>query len=86
MLYLCIIIILKNMKEMIMLRGFQNTECHNEFVRGNWTIRLDDDLIEVFNNPDKGKKGEGFYYIDSLEELNLNDLLDDIDDIDRNLL
>ena len=83
MLYLCIVIILKNMKEMIMLRGFQNTECHNEFVRGDWTIRLDNDLIEVFNNPDKR---EGFYYIDSLEELNLNDLLDDIDDIDRNLL
>ena len=71
------------MKEMIMLRGFQNTECHNEFVRGDWTIRLDDDLIEVFNNPDKE---EGFYYIDSLEDLNLNDLLDDIDDIERNLL
>ena len=83
MLYLCIVIILKNMKEMIMLRGFQNTECHNEFVRGNWTIRLDNDLIEVFNNPDKGK---GLYYIDSPEELNLNDLLDDIDDIERNLL
>ena len=71
------------MEEMIMLRGFQNTECHNEFVRGDWTIRLDNDLIEVFNNPDKGK---GLYYIDSLEELNLNDLLDDIDDIERNLL
>ena len=71
------------MKEMIMLRGFQNTECHNEFVRGNWTIRLDNDLIEVFNNPDKG---EGFYYIDSLGELNLSDLLDDIDDIERDLL
>ena len=68
------------MKEMIMLRGFQNTECHNEFVRGDWTIRLDDDLIEVFNNPDIGK---GFYYIESLDAINLEEILEDIDDIER---
>ena len=63
------------MEEMIMLRGFQNTECHNEFVRGNWTIRLDNDLIEVFNNPELES---GLYYCEPIGKVDLQAVLDDI--------
>lgn len=69
------------MEEILIERGFRKEE--QEYIRNNWTVRFDGDQIEIFNNPDKE---EGFYYIDSLEELNLKDLLDDIDDIERNLL
>ena len=69
------------MEEILLERGFRKEE--QEYVRNNWSIRFDEDQIEIFNNPDKE---EGFYYIDSLEDLNLSDLLDDIDDIERNLL
>ena len=68
------------MEEILLERGFRKEE--QEYVRNNWSIRFDEDQIEIFNNPDKE---EGFYYIDSLEELNLNDLLDDIDYIEKNL-
>lgn len=69
------------MEEILIERGFRKEG--QEYIRNNWTVRFDEDQIEIFNNPDKE---EGFYYIDSLEELNIKDLLDDIDDIERNLL
>lgn len=69
------------MEEILIERGFRKEG--QEYIRNDWTVRFDEDQIEIFNNPDKE---EGFYYIDSLEELNLKDLLDDIDDIERNLL
>ena len=69
------------MEEILIERGFRKEG--QEYIRNNWTVRFDEDQIEIFNNPDKEK---GFYYIDSLEELNIKDLLDDIDDIERNLL
>ena len=67
------------MIELILERGFQKTENSNEYIRGNWTIRLDDDQIEIFNDPDKEK---GVYYLDSICDINIVDLLNDIDDID----
>jgi len=67
------------MIELILERGFQKTETQNEYVRGNWTIRLCDDQIEIFNDPDKEK---GIYYLDSICDVNIVDLLNDIDDID----
>ena len=69
------------MEEILIERGFRKEG--QEYIRNNWTVRFDEDQIEIFNNPDKE---EGFYYIDSLEELHIKDLLDDIDDIERNLL
>lgn len=67
------------MIELILERGFEKSETTNEYIRGNWIIRLDEDQIEIFNDPDKEK---GVYYLDSIEDINIVDLLDDIDDID----
>lgn len=63
--------------------GFKKEPNENEYKRGDWTIRFDNDQLEIFNNPDKE---EGFYYIDSTDNIHMEDLLNDIDDIERNLL
>ena len=69
-----------NMEELILERGFIKDEIKKEYVRGNWTIRIDDYQVEIFNNPDSSK---GFYYIDNISDIYITDILDDIDEIDR---
>ena len=39
------------MEELIMKEGFLKSENPNEYVKDKWTIRLDVELIEVFNDP-----------------------------------
>lgn len=69
-----------NMEELILERGFIKDEIKKEYVRGDWTIRIDDYQVEIFNNPDSSK---GFYYIDNISDIYITDILDDIDEIDR---
>ena len=69
-----------NMEELILERGFIKDEIKKEYVRGNWTIRIDNYQVEIFNNPDSSK---GFYYIDNISDICITDILDDIDEIDR---
>ena len=46
------------------------------WIKNNWTIRFDKNIIEVFNNPDKT---DGRYYINSIDKLDIEILLDEID-------
>lgn len=69
-----------NMEELILERGFIKDEIKKEYVRGDWTIRIDNYQVEIFNNPDSSK---GFYYIDNISDIYITDILDDIDEIDR---
>lgn len=66
------------MEEMIMKKGFQKTDFPNEYVKNNWTIRLDKDSIEAFNDPDKAA---GKYYIYPIFKVDLEQLLDEIEEL-----
>ena len=57
-------------------RGY-NEVSDNEFVKGNWTVRIENDIIEVFNNPDIE---EGLYYKGHIDKVDLITLLTDIDE------
>lgn len=63
------------MEEMIINEGFIQSENINEYVKGDWTIRLDKDIIEVFDNPEKGS---GIYYCGPIKKVDLQAVLDDI--------
>jgi len=58
-------------------RGY-NEVSDNEFVKGNWTVRIDNDIIEVFNNPDIEKKG--LYYKGHIDKIDLITLLTSIEE------
>ena len=47
------------------------------WVKGLWTVRWDDEYIEVFNDPDKEA---GKYYIGPYNSVELNEILEEIDD------
>ena len=66
------------MEEMIMQEGFIKSENSNDFIKGNWTIRLDKDMIEIFNNPELES---GLYYCDSINEINLSELFIDLNEV-----
>jgi len=46
------------------------------WTKNNWTVRLDKNIIEVFNNPDKSI---GKYYINSIDKIDIEALLIEID-------
>lgn len=50
------------------------------WTKNNWTIRLDKYFIEVFNNVDKSI---GKYYINSIDKVDIDLLLDEIDELDK---
>lgn len=54
----------------------------NEYIRGNWTVRFDKDLIEVFNNPEKSR---GYYYSGPISKVDLETILDEIENFEFNL-
>ena len=54
----------------------------NEYKKGNWTVRFDEDLIEVFNNPEKSK---GVYYCGPINKVDLETILDEIENFEFNL-
>lgn len=63
------------MEEMIMQEGFIKSENSNDFIKGNWTIRLDKDMIEIFNNPELES---GLYYCGPIGKVNLETIFDEI--------
>lgn len=66
-----------------MKEGFLKSENPNEYVRGNWTIRLDDVGIEIFNNPDVST---GRYYRGPINKIDLETILTEIKEFDFNNL
>jgi len=58
-------------------RGFHQIGKSNDYVKSDWTVRLDKDTIEVFNNPDKAS---GYYYISPIKKVDIEVLLDEIDE------
>ena len=63
------------MEEMLMKYGYKNVE-PNTWVKCDWTIRFDEQLIEIFNDPDKTP---GKYYTYPIDKINLKDYLEEID-------
>ena len=64
--------------EMILLnRGYKKVNNLNEYVRGDWTVRFDNENIEVFNDPDKMV---GKYFVGPIDKVDIEQLLDEIDD------
>lgn len=69
------------MIEILHKEGFSESENKNEFVKGNWTVRLENDLVEVFNNPEYGK---GVYYAGLSSAIDLQTILDEIANFEFN--
>ena len=65
------------MNDILMNRGFIKTENLNEYVRRDWTIRISDDILEAFNDPDKNK---GVYYSGPIKLVDIEQLLIEIDE------
>ena len=57
-------------------RGYKQIDKH-EFVKSDWTIRFEKDIIEVFDDPENGT---GYYFSGNVHKVNLNTLLDEVDD------
>ena len=70
------------MNEILEREGFTLSENQNEYIKGDWTIRIDDDLLEIFNNPDKAP---GVYYCGPLNKIDLQTILDEVANFDYNL-
>lgn len=66
------------MEEIIMNNGFIKNDSLNEYTRGDWTIRIDNDLIEIFNDPDKSS---GKYIIYPISKIDIEDLLKEINEL-----
>jgi hypothetical protein len=66
--------------EMILRKnGFTKDIDENEWTRNDWTVRIDGNTMEVFNDPDKTV---GKYYIGPISKIDFEELLKDIDYID----
>lgn len=63
------------MKEFLIKNGFIESNSQNEYVKNDWTIRLDDDKIEVFNNPDISK---GLYYLGFIKDTDIEYLISEM--------
>lgn len=69
--------------DLLAREGFIESEIPKTFTRGNWTIRFDCDLIEIFNDPDKAP---GKYYCGPIEKTNLQDIIDEIINFEYNII
>lgn len=66
------------MEEIIMNNGFKKDDYSNDYIRGDWTIRIDNEFIEVFNNPEKSI---GKYYIIPLLKVDITELLKELNEL-----
>lgn len=57
-------------------RGYKQID-KQEFVKSGWTIRLEKDIIEVFDDPEVGT---GYYFKGDIHKVDLETLLNEIDD------
>lgn len=75
MYYLCT---MKNENDMEMIlkrNGFIPTENPNEYVRGTWTIRLENNKIEVFNSSEDVKP---VYLFEDIRKIDIYQLFEEI--------
>ena len=59
------------MEEILKKYNYKPTE-NNTWVKGDWTVRFDNELVEVFNDPDINA---GEYYCSPIERANLEEIL-----------
>lgn len=59
-------------------RGYKQID-KDEFVREGWTIRLEKDIIEVFDDPEVGL---GYYFHGNIHKVDLETLLNEIELLD----
>ena len=59
-------------------RGYKQID-KQEFVKEGWTIRLDKDIIEVFDDPETGS---GYYFHGNIHKVDLENLLNEIELLD----
>ena len=64
------------MEEILMRYGYISHDAKNWF-KQDWTVRIDDTSIEIFNNPDKAP---GKYYIGPIDKVDIENYLNEIDD------
>lgn len=65
------------MTNKLITNGFVKSENSSEYVKGDWTVRLDESKIEVFNNPDKSA---GYYYIGPIDKVDIQTIVDEINE------
>lgn len=64
------------MEEILIKHNYKNVES-NTWIKYDWTVRFDNNLIEIFNDPDKTP---GRYYTAPLVKVDLEEILSEIDD------
>ena len=60
--------------------GFINNENPQEYVRGIWTIRIEDDYLEAFNSDDQDEIPHVYVKVHNEK---IHDLLEDINNFDN---
>lgn len=63
------------MEEILKKFNYKQVE-KNTWIKGDWTVRFDDELIEVFNDPDKSA---GEYFSSPITKIDLNEILHEVD-------
>ena len=53
------------------------SETENVWIKNVWTVRFDDNVVEVFNDPEGGK---GMYYCELIQYVDLEQILEEIDE------
>jgi hypothetical protein len=64
------------MIEVLLQHNYKPIE-ENLWIKGDWSVRFDDEQVEVFNDPDKEP---GKYYIGPYTTIDLEEILTEIDD------
>ena len=70
--YLCIIKLKLRMKTLLEKYGFINTDNINEYKKNQWIVRLEDNRVEIFENP------SGKYFIGELDNEIFESFLKDV--------
>ena len=67
----------ERMDTRLLKAGYRPTGNLNEFRKIGWTVRIDGDMIEVFDDPESGA---GKYYHGKINNTNVEQLLREIDE------
>ena len=63
------------MEKMLIENGFIASSLPNTWIKGDWTIRFDAEMIEAY---DDAENGQGLYYCGPIDKVDLQVILDDI--------
>ena len=66
------------MEELLLSKGFKKVKDSNEYVKKDWTIRSEGDMIEVFNQPNRNL---GKFYYENINNIDIEFLLDTIENL-----